>query len=352
MSNHSPLVSVILPCRNEEPYIADCVQSILRQEAVPAGLEVIVADGMSDDGTREIVHELATRDRRLRIVDNPARIVSAGLNAAIRLAKGEIIIRMDAHTTYASDYIRSCVEVLRSTAAQNVGGPWVARGTGFIGTAIAAAFQSPFAVGSTRGHNPDYEGMVDTVYLGCWPRHVFDRIGLFDEDLVRNQDDEFNLRLNAKGGQIWQSPRIRSWYAPRSSLRALFSQYKQYGYWKVRVIQKHGRPASLRHLIPAGLVLTAAALTVTALWLPLAAKGWVGCFTVYVGAVLIASIHTSLTYGWKVFPLLPPVFACYHFGYGYGFLRGLVEFVILRREPQRAYTSLTRAPANRPDRHV
>lgn len=340
--NMNPIVSIIIPCRNEKDYMAGCLLSILRQEALPAEFEVIVADGMSDDGTREVLQELAASDERLRIVDNPARIVSTGLNAAIAIAKGEIIVRMDAHTQYASDYVRNCVEVLRSTGADNVGGPWVATGTGVVGQAIAAAFQSPFAVGTTRGHNSGYEGVVDTVYLGCWPRRVFDDIGLFDEELVRNQDDELNFRITSRGGRIWQSPRIRSWYKPRNSLGALCSQYKQYGYWKVRVIQKHGKPASIRHLIPVGFIVTLVALTLASLLMPWAAIGLLVLVTGYFVGLLTASGVTAAAHGWKLFPVLPLVLACYHFAYGYGFLRGLSDFVIFRRAPDRAYANLTR----------
>ena len=182
---------------------------------------------------------------------------------------------MDAHTRYASDYVRNCLEVLRTTGADNVGGPWVARGTGIIGRTVAAALQSPFSFGGTRGHNPDYEGIVDTVYLGCWPREVFGRVGLFDEELVRNQDDEFNLRLTRAGGKIWQSPRIKSWYRPRGSTVRLLRQYMQYGYWKVRVIQKHKIPASVRHLIPGLFVLSLVVLALAAPWSRVAARvGW------------------------------------------------------------------------------
>src|SRR4029453_3835891 len=149
----------------------------------------------------------------------------------------------------------------------NVGGPRVAPGTGYIGRAVAAAFQSPFAVGGARGHDPHHTGPVDTVYLGCWRREVFDRIGFFDPELIRHQDDGFNLRLSQAGGLIWQSPRIQSWYHPRASLRSLWRQYVQYGYWKVRVIQKHGVPASARLLVPAAFFLTV-------LPLPFAALSW------------------------------------------------------------------------------
>src|SRR5262249_41370233 len=188
-------------------------------------------------------------------IDNPERIVSTGLNAAIRAAHGDIIVRMDVHTEYASDYVRQCVEVLEETGADNVGGPWIARGETYTARAVAAAFRSPFAVGNARGHDPFYEGPLDTVYLGCWRRDLLLRNQEFDEELVRNQDDEHNLRLTVAGGVVWQSPRIKSWYCPRSSLAGLFRQYFQYGYWKVRVIQKHGRSASLRHIVPVFFVL-------------------------------------------------------------------------------------------------
>ena len=338
-------VSVVVPCRNERDQIETALQSILAQQPPPGGFEVIVADGMSDDGTRNILSKFAKEDPRLRIVDNPGHIVSTGLNAAIGNARGSVIMRMDAHTRYASDYIRNCLEVLRTTAVDNVGGPWVAKGAGMIGRAIAAAFQSPFSFGGTRGHNPDYEGIVDTVYLGCWPRHVFDRIGLFDEELVRNQDDEFNLRLTRAGGKIWQSPRIRSWYKPRGSLIALFKQYVQYGYWKVRVIQKHRLPASVRHLVAGGFVLSFIVLFLASFKWPLAAQGWIGLVSAYSLCNITASFLTAARYGWKLLPLLTVVFACYHFAYGFGFLRGIWDFVILRRAPHPSYTTLTRSSA-------
>lgn len=344
MSNRSPLVSIILPCRNEKSNIASCIDSILRQEALPGGFEVIIADGMSDDSTREILQQLAKKERRLRIVDNPARIVATGLNVALKIANGEIIIRMDAHTEYAPDYVKQCVAVLNETCADNVGGPWVAKGDGFLGRAIAAAFQTRFAVGGSRGHDPSYEGVVDTVYLGCWSRDVFDKIGLFDEELVRNQDDEFNLRLTRADGKIWQSPRIRSWYKPRGSLRDLFRQYMQYGYWKVRVIQKHTLPASIRHLIPGTFVFLIAVLFLLSFWLPLAAWCWFGLAGAYLLCDFAASFVTAARNGWKLILVLPFVFADYHFAYGFGFLRGILDFVILRRGQSAAYVKLTRTP--------
>jgi succinoglycan biosynthesis protein ExoA len=347
-NNSKPMVSIVVPCRNERDHIETALKSILLQELPVGYFEVIVADGMSDDGTREIVREVANRDFRVRMVDNCGGIVSTGLNAAIREARGSIIVRMDAHTSYAPDYIRQCVEVLEKTAADNVGGPWIVQGKETIGKAIAAAFQSPFACGGARGHDPHYSGPVDTVYLGCWRREIFDRIGLFDEELVRNQDDELNLRLTRAGGKIWQSSKIKSWYMPRNSLVLLFRQYMQYGYWKVRVIQKHRMPASIRHVIPAFFVITLISLAAISFWFRFAAIMCRFLLATYAACLVIASFRVATTDGWKLLPFLPIVFICYHFGYGYGFLRGVYNFIILRRQPQPAYTSLTRPSTNQP----
>jgi glycosyltransferase involved in cell wall biosynthesis len=337
-----PAVSVIVPCRNERDQIEICLRSILAQESPTGDFEVIIADGLSDDGTREVLKKLEKEDSRVRIIDNPGRIVATGLNSAIRLAHGDVIIRMDTHTRYAADYLRQCVAVLEETGADNVGGPWVAEKNGTVGQAIAAAFQSPFCIGGARGHCLTHEGDVDTVYLGCWPRKVFDRIGFFDEELVRNQDDEFNLRLRRAGGKIWQSTRIKSWYGPRGSLKALAQQYMQYGYWKVRVIQKHRMPASLRHLIPASFILLLVALPLVSIWWAVAAWGWLGLVGIYFLCSVIASSLTAAGSNWNLLPLLPPVFACYHFAYGFGFLRGIWDFVILRRPPTHSFTKVTR----------
>jgi glycosyltransferase involved in cell wall biosynthesis len=329
------IISTITPCRNEKHHIWDFLDSLLRQTLEPGWtLEVLIADGESDDGTREILDEYARRVAAVRVVDNPGRIVSKGLNAALKQAKGEIIIRMDAHTTYAEDYLRECVRVLQESGADNVGGPWIANGQGLWGKATAAAFRSPFCCGGGRAHDPDYEGEVDTVYLGCWRRSVFNRIGLFDPNLVRNQDDEFNFRLVRSGGKIWQSPRIRSSYVTRSSVKRLFQQYLQYGFWKVAVIRKHRGLASWRHAVPA-LFVTSILLALLAIILAAS----LGLTTVLsIGATLaatelavyaIASFIAALVCGRSLAPttmlLLPSVFAIYHVAYGLGFLMGMAS---------------------------
>ncbi len=343
------LVTLIVPCRNEAGTIEQCLRSLMAQEGLDADWEIIVADGLSEDGTRQVVERLAAAEPRLRVIDNPQRIASTGLNIAIRAAQGEFIVRMDAHTVYAPDYICQCLAVMRETGADNVGGPMQTIADGFWEKAIRAVFHSSFAVGGARSHQANYEGYVDTVIYGCWKKELFERIGYFDEELVRNQDDEHNLRIIRGGGTVWQSPRIRSWYRPRASLAALFEQYLQYGYWKVCVIRKHKLPASLRHLVPGSFLLALGLLSAASILsvltpLPLGAAPWLLLFLagLYAGSLAVASLLTARRAEWRLLPALPLVFVCYHFGYGWGFLRGVLDFVILKGRPAAACTRLTR----------
>ena len=337
------MVSIIMPIRNEVAHITSVLEGVLSQEQSEGGIEIIVADGLSDDGTREQVERLALQDSRIRCIVNHGRIVSTGLNAAIREARGNIIIRMDAHTEYAHNYIARCLAALASSGADNVGGPWQARGRGYLQSAIALAFQSPFSSGGAGSHRAEYEGPIDSVYLGCWRKETLTRVGLFDEELVRNQDDELNLRLIRAGGKIWQSPDIQSWYYPRSSLLMLFKQYMQYGYWKVRVIQKHRLPASIRHLVPGGFVATLLALVALAPFFVFARGLLAGALGLYLCANLVASLITCRRPSlWKHLPVMLPVFAAYHFGYGWGFLRGVIDFFLLKTRGRKTFEQITR----------
>ncbi len=344
-----PAVSVIVACRNEIDHIQTCLRSILEQEAPEGGFELLVADGLSADGTREILEQLTREDPRMRVIENRGRFASAGLNSAIRSAQGKIIIRMDAHTDYAPDYIKQCVDLLEKTGADNVGGPARTRSGTYLQSAVAAAYHSPFSVGGARFHAVEYEGYVDTVPYGCWRKEAFEQFGYFDDELVRNQDDEHNLRICRSGGKIWQSPSIKSWYRPRGSLAALFNQYMQYGYWKVRVIQKHRLPASWRHLVPGAFLLTLLLLSAGSALCP-PARWMLGSLVCAYGlCILAASLLTAARTAWGILPVLPAVFVCYHFGYGYGFLRGIWDFVIRRKRPGQQFVQLTRA-ASQPDR--
>lgn len=336
-------VSVIVPCRNERQHIEAFLESLLRQRLDGIELEVIVADGMSEDGTRSVLAAYSARYPWIRVIDNPERIVSSGLNRALRVARGEVVIRMDVHNTYAEDYVFQCVKTLFETNADNVGGPWVALGDGYLSSAIALAFQSPFATGGGKAHSPNYEGPVDTVCFGSWRREVFERFGLFDEELVRNQDDEYNLRIRKQGGTVWQSPRIRSWYRPRSSLRYLFRQYAQYGYWRVRVIQKHRVVVSARHIVPGIFVTGLLLMGAGSLLVPYLRGALIATVALYCLVSIAASAITCRAAGqWRYFPVLPLVFLTFHVGYGWGLECGFLDFVLLRRRGRRGFSGLSR----------
>lgn len=337
------LVSIISPCRNEAGHIDAYVQAVLAQECSGFDVEVVIADGQSDDGTRHKLEAWMQREPRLKVIANPGRIVSAGLNLALRESRGEIVVRMDIHTTYAPDYVAECVKVLQQTGATSVGGPWVARGEGLVQRSIACAFQSRFGSGGAASRNAAYSGPVDTVYLGAWRRADLLAIGGFDESLVRNQDDELNLRIIRGGGKVWQSSAIRSEYHPRASLVALFRQFHQYGYWKIPVIRKHHLPASLRHLAPFGFVLWLLALALASPFSTIALISLAATLLVYAAAAF-ANASAVQRGEWNLpgVAITALAFACMHAGYGLGFGRALWDFAVVRRGAATTMTRLTR----------
>jgi len=341
--NGNLIVSVIVPCRNERDYIAEFLVNVLQQRVENFELEVVVADGQSDDGTREYLKGMAVAEARLHWLDNPGRIVSTGLNRAIAVARGQMIVRMDVHTRYAEDYILRCVQALEKTGATCVGGPWVAEGQSPKQRAIAAAFQSRIGSGGAASRRLEFSGWVDTVYLGAWRRSELVQLGGFDESLVRNQDDELALRISRQGGRLWQSADIRSMYWPRASFAALYRQFYQYGYWKIPVIRKHRLPASVRHLAPfAFFFLLALLALVTPMWLP--AGGLLTCGALlYAGALVVGTRNQRATLGDGRFGWLTIVaVATMHFGYAAGFGRAILDFWVLRRGGQPAMKQLTR----------
>jgi succinoglycan biosynthesis protein ExoA len=369
-----PTISVIVPCRNERDHIEPFCRSVAAQ-SIPEGwmLQVLIADGLSDDGTRERLADWCAQDARFVMLDNPGRIVSCGLNRCIEQARGAFIVRLDVHTVYASDYIAQCLATWQRTGADNVGGPWKAQGAegpqGTVQRAIAAAFQSRLVAGGALSRDLAYEGEVDTVYLGAWPRETFARFGGFDETLVRNQDDEHNLRIHKGGGRIWQSARIQSTYFPRASKTDVFRQYRQYGYWKPFVMRKHGQAAALRHLVPGLFVATLLALMLLTLlgslavsshafgltpgmalrkaliWVTLLSAGTLAALSLlYALAVGLISVQIARQQGRELLRHLPDVIAAYHFGYGLGSLRGWWD-ALVRGRPDPAFGRLTRGTA-------
>jgi len=325
-SENLPLVSLLIPIYNEEEFILWCLKSIDLQNYPEERYEVLLYDGGSTDSSRLIVNSFLSLHSIGKLMDNPKRIQAAAWNLGIKQSKGEIIGIVSAHSILAPDYISNVIETLRRTGADMVGGPTFADAEGSVGKAVAIALNSPFGVGNARFHYTSKEIEVDSVFMGaCW-RKTYEKIGGFDEELVRNQDDEFSYRLRKAGGKIVCNPKIRSRYFNRSSLKGLFKQYFQYGFYKVRVLQKHPRQMSLRQFVPPFFVLCLLTALVLAI---ITNRGWI-IFTAiagsYILANLTASIITSATKGWSNLWLLPVVFAIIHISYGSGFLAGLFKF--------------------------
>ena len=334
MASELPTISVVIPTSNEQRYIGTCVESVLAQDYPADLVEVIVVDGDSTDGTAALIDAYGVQTGRVRRLRNARRIVPHALNVGIGEARGAIIARVDAHTTLDPSYLREGVAVLQRTGADNVGGPMVARGGGRIGDAVAVATGSPFGIGAYF-HFGTEERFVDTVYMGMWPRAVFSRVGLFDEELVRNQDDEFNYRLRKLGGRVLITPRMRSSYQNRQALRPLARQFFEYGLWKVRVCQKHPRQMSWRHFVPPAFVLTL--LLLLPVWLFSPRLGMLGALAgaLYLLAVGLASWRAVQGGQRAALIWVAVVFVTIHVAWGWGFLAGLVRFAGLwfRREP-------------------
>jgi glycosyltransferase involved in cell wall biosynthesis len=316
-----PFVTIAMPCLDEVGYIEPCLRSVLAQDYPRELLEVVVADGGSTDGTREVVARTAAEDPRVVLVDNPRRVQAAGMNEAIRIARGDVIVRMDVHCEYALDYVSKCVEALDRTGADNAGGAQRPRASSPFQRAVCAALASPLGVGGAGYRSASREGFVDTVFLGAFPRRVFERIGLYDPGAVTNEDAELNQRIHDSGGRVYLSREIVVHYFPRGSFRTLARQYFRYGRGRARTLLKHGRFLTVRPAIPAMMVaggiavLTVGPLRPAAPFLLAAFAALTGVEAVRVGRGHgIAQILTV----WAIFPVL---YTAHGFGFGAGLLR-------------------------------
>jgi glycosyltransferase involved in cell wall biosynthesis len=320
-----PSVSIVLVVRNEEKYIRTCLASVLAQDYPPEHVEILLVDGGSTDRTRDLAaRALATRidDGTARLLDNPGTTAPTAMNIGIAAATGEVIVRVDGHTALPPDYVRRCVEALQATGSQCVGGAIRTHGSGAVGRAIAAAQSSRFGVGGVAFRTGcGTAGPVDTVPFGAYPRDVFTHIGDFDVELVRNQDDELNFRLTQAGGTVWFDPAISTDYFCRPSLRRLWRQYFQYGAYKVRVAQKRHGFASVRHVVPAAFVVSAAGslLLAAARRRPAWALAVLGPYAVANAVASVAAAGPA-----QVDPARVAVaYAVLHTSYGTGLLAGV-----------------------------
>lgn len=320
-----PFVSVVIPVLNEERHVGRCLTSVAEQQYPHDRLEVIVADGGSTDRTREIVGDFCATHPYARLIDNPRRVQAAGLNAAIRASRGEVIARIDGHAAWPPTHLQRCVDLLAATSADNVGGTMEAVGDTPTGEAIARATRSPFAVGGARYRYARRRQVTDTVWLGCFRRSALERVGLYDERLAVHEDFDLNHRLRASGGRIVFSPDVPAMYWARDTWSALARQYFRYG--RAKGGTARGDPALLRpyHLIPP--LATAlcgmagpAALLRPGLRRPLTVIG-----TTYLGACAAASLRAGRGCAPPIRARIPLVFPLVHAAWGSGFWAGLLR---------------------------
>lgn len=313
------LVSVVIPVRNEARFIAATIASILHQD-YPGPIEVIIADGMSSDGTREILDRIAADDERVRYVDSPTGRTPNGLNLAIQESRGDIIVRCDGHAELPPGYIRTAVEILDESGAVNVGGIQRAVGESWFQRSVAYAMTSRIGVGDSRFHYGGAAGPADTVYLGVFRRDALIAAGLFDEQLTRNQDYELNIRLRDRGGVVWFDPRLEVVYRPRPTLRRLWRQYYEYGSWKRKVIRKHPGSVKLRQLAPPLFIvaLAVSALLLVTPWPPLGLIVPISYLALLALATMAQLVRTrdAAALG------LPAAVLTMHVAWGVGFLLG------------------------------
>lgn len=338
MTDATSLTSIIIPCRNEEKHIAKCLDSIISQDYPKERIEILVVDGMSHDKTREIVDSYCKQYHYIKRFDNLKKIAPSAMNIGIKNARGDLIIRMDAHNLYKSDYVAKCVKYIHDYDVDNVGGIWltVPSNDTTCAKSIALALSHSFGVGNSRFRigikTPE---LVDTVPFGCYRKEVFAKIGLFDEDLVRNQDDEFNLRLIKNGGKILLAPEIISYYHARGSLKQLWNMYFQYGYFKPLVARKIGAILTLRQLMPAILIGSLIFFGLLSIVSKYFFMFFLFILLLYIAANIIASIAIAARRDPKLIFVLPLAFGTLHFSYGIGYLKGIWDFLIIDKNQKK-----------------
>lgn len=331
MSDNSLFISVIIPCWNEERFIGKCLDSITKQDFSKEKLEILVIDGASEDGTREVVKKYVEKHPFIKLLENPKKFTPFGLNIGVKSAKGEIIIRMDAHASYEKDYISKCLKYLKEYKADNIGGvlkTLPAKNT-ILAKAIAITLSHPFGAGSSYfriGTKTPKE--VDTVFGGCYKKEVFERIGLFDERLIRSQDIEFNKRLKKAGGKILLIPEIVAYYYPQATLKDFLKHNFNDGIWTIYPLKFGIRFFSFRHLVPFFFVLGMLSSLLFGFFF---FWGKV-IFILIFGAYLLINLFFSLRIALKEDPRylfsLPLAFFNRHFGYGLGSLWGFIKIIL------------------------
>jgi glycosyltransferase involved in cell wall biosynthesis len=330
-----------VPCRNEVGYIDRCIRSVANQDWPLDRLELIVADGASDDGTRTLLDEAAKVHAWFRWIDNPERFTPRALNRGIAAAQGEVVIILGAHAELAADFVRKNIAALDAHPdAACVGGIIENVHENDVAAVISRAMKSPFGVGNARFRTGGKAGYVDTVAFGAYRRSIFDVIGMFNEDLVRNQDDELNFRLTKAGYKIYFDPDIQSKYYVRGNFSKLFMQYFQYGYWKVYVNKLHSTVTSWRQLVPFAFVLWLCLSALLAIFVPAAFPLFSMALLLWFIAAFFAALLEATPS--RQLPSMMLAFLILHVAYGLGYAQGILHFLLFKRQPKSSVYNLTR----------
>jgi glycosyltransferase involved in cell wall biosynthesis len=317
-----PFVTITMPCLNEERFIEACLTSVRRQDYPADRYEVLVADGGSTDATRQIIARMSADDPRVRLIDNPERIQAPAMNKMIRAAKGDVIVRMDVHCEYADDYVSKCIDALEATGADNVGGAQRSRSKTFFQRALCAALESPLGVGGAKYRGADYEGFVDTVFLGAFRRRVFETVGLYDPNAITNEDAELNQRIIGAGGKVFLSREVVVHYYPRDSFESLARQYFKYGRGRARTLLKLHKFLSVRPALPFLLVCSGTALLATSFVQPFTPFALGG----YALATFLEAVRVGRKAGVLAIPVVWGIFPVLHASHGLGFGAGLLRY--------------------------
>lgn len=324
-----PRVSIIIPCYNEQATIRQLLEAILQQTYPRADMEVVIADGLSEDKTRDKVREFQEEypDLAVHMVENTARSIPSAINCAIQASHGEIVIRMDAHSQPYPNYVERCLLALDSGRGENVGGVWQIKpgGKSWIAKSVAVATAHPLGVGDAGYRIGAQASLVDTVPFGAFRRSLVDKIGLFDESLHSNEDYEFNARIRQTGGRVWLDPEIVTVYYARSTLRDLARQYWRYGYWKFRMLRRYPDTLRWRQALPPLFVTSLIVFALLAWWLP---ARWLLALelALYVTVLLLAGLFSARRHH-KMYLIigLPLSIATMHLAWGGSFLWSMVK---------------------------
>lgn len=326
-------VSIIIPCYNEQNTITLLLRAVYHQTYPRSEMEVVIADGRSTDRTREVVAQFQQEnpDLAIRLVDNAERSIPSGLNAALAAATGEIIVRLDAHSIPARDYVERCVDGLQKKLGDNVGGVWEIQpgAATFTAHAIASAAAHPLGVGDARYRYSDQPGQVDTVPFGSFYLATLDRVGRYDETLLTNEDYELNTRIRLQGGKVYFDPAIRSVYFARSTLSGLAKQYFRYGYWKLRMLKRYPGTLRWRQALPPIFTASVVFLIIAAFFIPPARWLLLAELGIYFLALIVGSIPVARKKRDIRFIIgVPAAIAVMHFAWGAGFLWSLIKSAV------------------------